>query len=220
MPRTRALNTDCPWSGDPVSPEALTRYKDHIVGFCNPGCRDKFEAAINPFDEAIAALRPKAFRPPKAPDPLKPYRSRYFRSAPLINVDNMRLKTIIITQTENEEPELLARDAVERYLAAQLPKARRVEGADYGVGYVILHCGEVTDWLLTRWWARGDIGMGMLACRADDGEFHPLDDRYFIACVWDEAAIHFECNTWRDEAMKADGSVDNYLVRTIPDGWR
>jgi hypothetical protein len=33
--------------------EGLTRYRDRVVGFCNAGCRDKFEAAIRHFDRAI-----------------------------------------------------------------------------------------------------------------------------------------------------------------------
>ena len=48
------VNDACPWSGKPVSPDALTRYRGKVVGFCNPGCRDKFEAATRHFKAAIA----------------------------------------------------------------------------------------------------------------------------------------------------------------------
>ena len=47
------VNDVCPWSGKPVSVDSLTRYKDKVVGFCNTGCRDKFEAAASAFDAAI-----------------------------------------------------------------------------------------------------------------------------------------------------------------------
>jgi hypothetical protein len=47
------VNERCPWSGDPVSADSLTRYQDKVVGFCNAGCRDKFEAAIHAFDAKI-----------------------------------------------------------------------------------------------------------------------------------------------------------------------
>ena len=50
------VNETCPWSGDPVSGDSLTRYKGMVVGFCNPGCRDKFEAAIKHFDVAGETL--------------------------------------------------------------------------------------------------------------------------------------------------------------------
>jgi len=47
------VNDVCPWSGKAVSADSLTRYKDKVVGFCNTGCRDKFEAAASAFDAAI-----------------------------------------------------------------------------------------------------------------------------------------------------------------------
>ena len=56
------INTTCPWSGKPVSPDSLTRYRDQVVGFCNPGCRDKFEIAMRAFDQLIDQSAGKASR--------------------------------------------------------------------------------------------------------------------------------------------------------------
>ena len=47
------VNQTCPWSGKPVSADSLTRYKGKTVGFCNTGCRDKFEKATVQFDAAF-----------------------------------------------------------------------------------------------------------------------------------------------------------------------
>jgi hypothetical protein len=47
------VNQVCPWSGEPVSADSLTHYRGAVVGFCNPGCKDKFEAATQAFDAAI-----------------------------------------------------------------------------------------------------------------------------------------------------------------------
>ena len=47
------MNEVCPWSGKPVSADSLTRYNGKVVGFCNTGCRDKFEAATAAFDAKI-----------------------------------------------------------------------------------------------------------------------------------------------------------------------
>ena len=47
------VNQVCPWSGKPVSVDSLTHYRGAVVGFCNPGCRDKFDAAARTFDAAI-----------------------------------------------------------------------------------------------------------------------------------------------------------------------
>ncbi len=45
------VNEICPWSGDPVSADSLTLLDGEVVGFCNPGCRDKFEKAIQHFKQ-------------------------------------------------------------------------------------------------------------------------------------------------------------------------
>ena len=47
------VNESCPWSGKPVSADSLTRYRGQVVGFCNTGCRDKFERATRAFDGVI-----------------------------------------------------------------------------------------------------------------------------------------------------------------------
>jgi YHS domain-containing protein len=51
---SEAVNETCPWSGKSISEDALTVYKGKVVGFCNPGCRDKFERAVAHFDAALA----------------------------------------------------------------------------------------------------------------------------------------------------------------------
>lgn len=50
-----AINDLCPWSNQPVQPGSLTQYRGEVVGFCNTGCRDKFETALSMFDAAIVA---------------------------------------------------------------------------------------------------------------------------------------------------------------------
>jgi len=47
------VNDVCPWSGKPVSADSLSLYRGKVVGFCNTGCRDKFEAATHAFDAKI-----------------------------------------------------------------------------------------------------------------------------------------------------------------------
>jgi hypothetical protein len=49
-----AVNDTCPWSGKPIAADSLTLYRGEVVGFCNPGCRDKFETAVKHFEEALA----------------------------------------------------------------------------------------------------------------------------------------------------------------------
>jgi hypothetical protein len=49
-----AINDTCPWSGKPVAADSLTEYRGTVVGFCNTGCRDKFEKAVAHFDAALS----------------------------------------------------------------------------------------------------------------------------------------------------------------------
>ena len=51
------VNDICPWSGKPVSADSLTLYRGEVVGFCNTGCRDKFEAATKHFEAAMDGRR-------------------------------------------------------------------------------------------------------------------------------------------------------------------
>lgn len=50
------INELCPWSGNPVSEDSLTVYKDQVVGFCKQGCRDRFERAVEHFEDAISKM--------------------------------------------------------------------------------------------------------------------------------------------------------------------
>lgn len=47
------VNQVCPWTGRPVTPEGLLRYRGRVVGFCSPGERDRFARAVAMFDAAV-----------------------------------------------------------------------------------------------------------------------------------------------------------------------
>jgi hypothetical protein len=49
-----AVNETCPWSGQPVAADSLTTSRDAVVGFGTPELRDRFAAAVNQFEKAIA----------------------------------------------------------------------------------------------------------------------------------------------------------------------
>jgi hypothetical protein len=51
------INSTCPWSGKPVAADSLTLHQGQVVGFCNTGCRDKFDAAVRHFEAASASRR-------------------------------------------------------------------------------------------------------------------------------------------------------------------
>lgn len=41
------INKYCPRSGKPVAADSLSNHRGFMVGFCNPDCRDDFEANRN-----------------------------------------------------------------------------------------------------------------------------------------------------------------------------
>lgn len=53
----KPINCKCPWSGKPISEDALALYRGFTVGFCNPDCRDKFVAATEMFDAIVQRSR-------------------------------------------------------------------------------------------------------------------------------------------------------------------
>lgn len=57
---TNCINVSCPWSGKPVRDDSLTEYGGYVVGFCNTGCRDKFESAVHHFEKAKARAAVRA----------------------------------------------------------------------------------------------------------------------------------------------------------------
>ncbi len=56
---TAAISPSCPFSGDPIRADSLTSYQGNVVGFCNPGCRDKFAADPEPHLHLIAEFLPE-----------------------------------------------------------------------------------------------------------------------------------------------------------------
>ncbi len=58
----KPINATCPWSGKPVSADALARHGEHIVGFCSTEHRDQFVQAITHFAQAASpAVTTRAF---------------------------------------------------------------------------------------------------------------------------------------------------------------
>lgn len=49
----KTINEFCPWSGKPVQNDSITVYKGKKVGFCNTGCKDKFEIAVHYFEDIL-----------------------------------------------------------------------------------------------------------------------------------------------------------------------
>lgn len=183
----RPINDICPWSGQPVQADSLTEYRGHLVGFCNPGCRDKFAAAIDAFE---AQLRGGA------------YERRRMLGLGTWTVGVQQLKVYGI----HRDAEVIEKDWVgqaQHYAERTLPSAVATEGHAEGVGFAIVHRGEKGLWLLLHWWAHVDICCQHLAYRDLEpaGRFRSVDDRPLFACVWEQRIIEFERDAWMRHGM-------------------
>ena len=49
------INEIRPWSREPIQADSLTESDGHVVGFCNPGYRDKFKSAVRCLEKAKAS---------------------------------------------------------------------------------------------------------------------------------------------------------------------
>ena len=198
------INTNCPWSGEPVQADSLAWYNGRVVGFCNPDCRDKFEAAIRLFEGRATGTD---------------YAARFFGRLPAWSVEDLQLKVYSITKDDR----LVSRDiitAARSYVKDDLPPAVGAEGESEGVGYIILHEGEIGVWLLAHWWAHRDICCQRMALFRpnDDVGFTSVDDRPLLGCVWEQVVTAYERNAWVRHGLNRPARPSAYLADYLPDG--
>lgn len=54
------VNALCPFSGKAVQADSLTTFEGHVVGFCNPGCRDNFASSPENYPDAVSYFRDRS----------------------------------------------------------------------------------------------------------------------------------------------------------------
>ena len=136
---------------------------------------------------------------------LTTYKPRTFRFHDVWDVNGLRLKFYSITTSSQQIPSDVALDAAKQYANVNMPILREEEGPDHGLGYAMLHFGEMSNWLLIHWWAHQDIALRLLASSEDPHEPHFIsrDHRRFHACVWEHVIINHERDAWVRHAMGA-----------------
>jgi len=102
----RAINRSCPWSGQPISADALTSYRGRTVGFCSPAHRDRFATAIATFEgpsgrEALPKGRPA---PPPPAQPAQPARPAEPAKPPTHDSPADRHEMVAADETKASEP--------------------------------------------------------------------------------------------------------------------
>lgn len=147
------------------------------------------------------------------------YTARRFAFEQVKRLGGIDFKVYIIAAEGRMDIASALLDRSYQYVESVLPRVRKSEGEDSGLGYIILHAGEMSNWLLVHWWAHSDIALRLLASAENkDAEFASQDHRHFHACVWEHVVIDHERHAWVRGAMQADGSAARYLADTLADG--
>lgn len=207
------INTICPWSGDHVSLDSLAPYRDHTVGFCNQGCRDKFLEATNTFDEKISASQIGAAK--AWADDGAVYQPRHFSGRNPLEIGPATFKSYLIDLQASLPPA----DALRQAASLAIEDLIRLGSVPAeAIGFVILHRGEEANWLLVHWWADGGILHGLtFRAHSDSMVFEPAPTG-LMACVWEQVVIGHERQAWIDNVMQATARIGGYLGDMLRDG--
>ncbi|MEO1041402.1 MAG: hypothetical protein AAFX52_03855 [Pseudomonadota bacterium] len=151
---------------------------------------------------------------------MTPYQSRVFTAHDLWRINDLALKVYMIKKRETQVSTETIQCTAEQYAHDHLPVLREKEGSDHGLGYAILHLGELCNWLLIHWWAHQDIALGTLASADDlfNARFVSRDHQRFHACVWEHVVIDHERNAWVENMMTADPNAEAYLNDRLKNG--
>lgn len=86
------------------------------------------------------------------------------------------------------------------------------EGDDNGMGFVIIHPGELGVSISAHWWIQGSV-LCQHIYRKLYSAADPMDTvkRPVVACVWELALINAEQEAWRAAMMKSEPSPSVYM---------
>jgi hypothetical protein len=141
------------------------------------------------------------------------YRQRYFTSLGTRSVSSLTAKVYEIT-AERRMPGNIDRaiDHIDR----NLPDNWLADVEPTGLGYILVHRGEASDWLLARAWLAGGIIAGTVY--RGDGQTFEKAASPIIECVWEAVAAFHERGAWVRAGMSVTGR-EQYLADILPAGF-
>lgn len=96
-----------------------------------------------------------------------------------------------------------------------VPNAEKM-GDNNGLGFVIIHPGDLGLTIAAQWWAQGSVLCQRIYRRKYD-DIVPLDtiSRPAVACVWELEIITAEQSIWRETMMKPQHDKSAYLKTRV-----
>lgn len=102
-----------------------------------------------------------------------------------------------------------AKERINEVAAAEIPTT-----AHHGVGFYIVHQGQIGTWLMVDWWVSNILlHHRVFRSAGDRGDtFKPLEGTALICCTWEFAAMAYERDAWvRKLKSKEPNSLEIYL---------
>ena len=142
---------------------------------------------------------------------LSVYQPRAVSNLGVWQIGHLRLKVYGITADGQNLSDGIVSKA-HPFAQRDLPPLVAAEGEDNGLGFVIIHPGELGVSVLLHWWIQGSVLCQHIE-RTLWGADTPMDtvSRPVVACVWELGLINAEQRAWRDTMMVPEPDVDAYL---------
>ncbi|RWX76063.1 hypothetical protein EPK99_20660 [Neorhizobium lilium] len=127
------------------------------------------------------------------------------------DVGHLKLKVYGVLAAGKELTSSMIDDA-NAFVVQDLPPLVSAEGDDNGLGFVIIHPGDLGISVLAHWWIQGSVLCQHIR-RTLWGADKPMDTatRPVIACVWELGLINAEQQLWRDTMMTDGPDTAAYL---------
>lgn len=134
---------------------------------------------------------------------LEVYRPRSLVDLGDWEIDGLRLNVYGVIAVGQEVSHQLVERA-RTFVATEVPPLVLAEGVDNGLGFVIIHPGDLGVSILAHWWIQGSVlcqHIQRTLCNSDA----PMDTatRPVIACVWELGLINAEQVIWREPMMSS-----------------
>lgn len=99
------------------------------------------------------------------------------------------------------------------YLLNDIPDVIGSNDENDGLGFVIIHPGELGVSVLVHWWIQGSV-LCQHVRRWLWGSDVAIDmsSKHVVACVWELGLINAEQTIWRSTMMNETSSPSNYLA--------
>ena len=142
---------------------------------------------------------------------LSVYQPRAVSGLGIWQIGHLRLKVYgIAADGQNLTDSIVSK--AHAFAQRDLPPLVAAEGEDDGLGFVIIHPGELGVSILLHGWIQGSVLCQHIE-RTLWGADTPMDtaSRPVIACVWELGLINAEQCVWRNTMMVPEPDADTYL---------